>query len=259
MVINRHIAVLFWIWTRREIRSRFAGSFMGGLWAVLQPVLTVALFYVIFAVVLQIRIPELAHQAGYFYFLLTGLLPWLSISEAVSRAAGSLLAQEQFLQKLAFPKDIIPAAAIVASLPTQVIGSVVLIILLLIVGDTLSLNLLWWPVVFGLQMLLLLGIGFGLAALAFYIKDLIFALPIVLQIFFYTTPILYSLEMVPPAYRSLYLLNPFFPLIEMYHFAFLGLPMQPLTILAGVVWAMVAAVCGLGFYWLTRATLGEQP
>ena len=131
--LRRH-AYLFLLWMQRDIKSRYAGSVGGLFWALLQPVFTIALFYVVFALVLQVRVPELASTSGYFLYLLAGLLPWLSISDGLARSTGALVGQEQFLQKVVFPIEIIPATAVITSLVTQLIGMVFLLIFLVAAG-----------------------------------------------------------------------------------------------------------------------------
>ena len=143
---------LFLLWLRRDFKSRYAGSIAGLLWALLQPLFTIAIFYVVFALVLRVRIPEFANESGYFFYLLAGLLPWLSIADGIARASGALVAQEQFLQRIVFPIDILPVTVIVSSLAAQLVGTVIYIVMLWFAGLLEPWRLLFWPLILLLQL-----------------------------------------------------------------------------------------------------------
>lgn len=248
---------LFRVWLRREIKSRYAGSLAGALWAIVAPLFTVALFYVLFAFIFKVRVPEIASQAGYFYYLLSGILPWLGISDGLSRATGVIVGHEQFLQKQAFPVEILPLTAVTGALIAQLVGTVVLIVLLIEAG-LYTHRILWlFPLVLVAQVLLCLGLGFTLALFAVHFRDLLHAVPLALQFLFYATPILYQIAMVPEAYRGFFLLNPFAVLIGFYHAAFLGLPISGVQIAALVAWLILLAGGGLLLFRLFRPTLGD--
>ncbi len=248
---------LFLLWVRRDLHARYAGSLGGGLWAVLLPLLTVGLFYVIFAVVLQVRIPALAGDSGYFFYLLAGLLPWLALSEGATRATGVLVAEEQFLQKLVFPVWILPGTVIAASLLPQLVGTL-LFLVLLAGGGLLSLSsLVLWPLLFSCQIAMQWGLGLSLAVLGVHLRDLIQVLPVLLQLLFYASPILYPKTLVPADYQDLFLLNPFSSLIEAYHAVFLGLPLTGSSLVALIVWTLLLGGGGSLLYRLLKPTLGD--
>ena len=258
-IVDRHrnLAYLFWLWVRRDIRSRYAGSAAGLAWAILAPLGTLGVFYVVFALVLRVRVPQLAGDSGFFFFLLTGLLPWLAVADGLTRATGALVAQEQFLQKLMFPVGVLPAAVVVASLVPQLVGTLVLLALLAGTGLLPVTALLWFPGVFALQLLLTLGVGLALSIITVHVRDVAQAVPVLLQLLFYTTPILYPLSLIPETYRDLYMLNPLACLVQTYHAVFLGFPLAPLTLAMLGIWSLVL---GIGGWWLFRVlkpTLGD--
>ena len=253
---GRRHGYLFWLWLQRDLKSRYAGSVGGLLWAVLQPLFTIALFYVVFALILKVRIPELASGSGYFLYLLAGLLPWLSISEGLARATGALVGQEQFLQKVVFPIEIIPVTAVLSSLATQLIGLLFLLGFLTWFG-LLSARLLLLPVVLACQLLMCLGLGCALAVLGVHLKDLLQLVPVLLQFLFYSAPILYPRSFIAPGYHKFFLLNPFTALIEVYHWVFLGLPLYLPTLLALVFWTVVLGLGGWLLFRTLKPTLGD--
>ena len=254
-VLRQH-GFLFWLWLKRDLKSRYAGSVGGLVWALLLPLFTVLLFYVVFALVLQVRVPALASERGYFLYLLAGLLPWLSTADGLTRAVSALAGQEQFLQKIVFPIDILPATAVVSSLLTQAVGTVVL--LLLLAGEgLLSLRLLLLPLVLVAQLLMVLGLGLALSILAVHLRDLLQLVPVLLQFLFYSAPILYPVTMIPAGYHRYFLLNPFTGLIEVYHWLYLGIPVGAPAVLALLFWAVVLGLGGALLFRVLKPTLGD--
>lgn len=248
---------LFRVWLRREVKSRYAGSFAGSLWAIAGPLFTVALFYVLFAFIFRVRVPEIASQAGYFYYLLAGILPWLTISEGLSRATGVIVGHEQFLQKQAFPVEILPLTSVFGALFAQLVGTVIFVLLLLWAG-LLGPQVLWlFPLAFMAQVIMTTGLALVLAILSVHFRDMLHAVPLLLQFFFYATPILYQLAMVPEAYRPLFLLNPFACLVTVYHAAFLGMPLSPTVLIALFAWVIVLGVGGILLFRVLKPTIGE--
>lgn len=252
----RQHGFLFWLWLKRDVKSRYAGSAGGLAWAVLMPLSTVLLFYVVFALVLRVRVPELASKQGYFLYLLAGLMPWISIADGLSRATGALAGQEQFLQKIVFPIDVLPATAIVSSLLTQAVGTVVLLILMT-GNDLLGWRLLALPLVLTCQLALTLGLGCALAIVSVHLRDTLQVVPVLLQFVFYSAPILYARSLIPPRYHPLFLLNPFTGLIEAYHWLFLDMPIGPGTLLSLLFWTAVLGGGGWALFQALKPTLGD--
>lgn len=254
--MNIHLNLL-WLWLKRDIKSRYAGSLIGLVWAILSPILTITLFYVLFAYIFKVRIPELAADSGFFYYLLVGMLPWLAISEGISRSTGTLVAHEQFLQKQAFPVGILPTTVVIGALLPQLIGTVLLIGLLISSELFQPQALLTLPLLLFAQIIITLGLGMVLSILALHIRDLIHAIPISLQFLFYATPILYPLSMVPSQYHPFYLLNPFACLVLGYQSALLGTKISIFTIGALILWVLFLGGGGYLLYRLLKPTIGE--
>ncbi|WP_369667071.1 ABC transporter permease [Thioalkalicoccus limnaeus] len=248
---------VFRIWLRRDIKSRYAGSLAGLLWAVISPIATIALFYLLFAFIFQIRVPEIAAQSGFFFYLLAGLLPWLSIAEGLSRATGVIVGHEGFLQKQAFPVEVLPVTVVTASLVTQGVGTLVFVVLLWWAG-ILGEGVPWlWPLALIAQLAMTIGLGLALAVLAMHLRDLLHATPLVLQFLFYASPILYPMSMVPVAVHHLYLLNPFAVLVRTYHAAFLGLELPMAVLVSLGIWTLVLGGGGYLVFRTLKPTLGE--
>ena len=256
-LLSKH-GFLFLLWLRRDFKSRYAGSIAGLLWALLQPLFTIAIFYVVFALVLKVRIPEFANQAGYFFYLLAGLLPWLSIADGIARASGSLVAQEQFLQRIVFPIDILPITVIVSSLAAQLIGTIIYVLLLWSAGVLEPWRLFFWPLVLLAQLGMCLGIGCLLAIISIYVRDVVQIVPVVLQLLFYAAPILYPKSIIPERYHSLFWLNPVTGLIEAYQAVFLGFSMSMASLVALGLWVLLLGGGGWLLFRALKPTLGDH-
>ncbi len=244
------------LWTHREIVSRYAGSVGGLLWALLQPLLTIALYYFVFAVVLKVRIPELASEEGYFLYLLAGLLPWLGLAEGLAAAAASLVANESLLKKVVFPVGILPLSSVLAALVPQVVALAVFLVVLAAVGPLSVQGLLWLPVVLGCQLAMTVGLGMMLAVLTFYFRDLQQLIPVVMQFLFYMAPVLYPRDFVPPQYQGWLVVHPFATLIDGYHRALLDLPWSEDSRLALMLWTLFLGGGGLIGYRRLRRSMG---
>lgn len=253
---NRYILLL---WIKREIRARYAGTAGGVVWATLVPLCTIALYFIFFSLVLKIKIPEVAGSSGYFFYLLAGLIPWMSISEGLGRSASSLVDYGFLIQKMVFPMDIIPITVVMVSLVPQLVGFMIYFIMLGYSHLIDFQRFLWVPCIFFLQVLLMLGMSYLLSALGAVFRDSIQAVGIILQFWFYLTPILYPLKMVPAHFRALILWsNPLTPLIMAYQWAFLGISLPQWMPEMLLFWTMLFLAAGPSFYLFVAPTLADQ-
>lgn len=245
------------LWTRREIVSRYAGSVGGLLWALIHPLLTIALYYFVFAVVLKVRIPELASEEGYFLYLLAGLLPWLGLADGLAGAAGSLLVNEPLLRKVVFPVGVLPLSSVLAALVPQLTALAVFLVMLAAVGPLSVQGLLWLPVLLGCQLTMTVGLGLMFAVLTFCFRDLQQLIPVMMQFLFYMAPILYPRDFVPQDYQGWLVAHPFAALIDGYHRALLDLPWSGDSRLALVLWTLFLGGGGLIVYRRLRRAMGK--
>jgi lipopolysaccharide transport system permease protein len=213
--------LFFLIW--REIRVRYAHTVLGVLWTVLQPLATMALFTVIFSrltAVAPIGVP-------YPIFALIGLVAWTYVAGAVAGAAESLIANPTLITKVYFPRLAIPLAPVGAGLLDFVVSAVLLILGLLYyrIAPPFPHLLLVVPLTVML-VLATAGIGIFLSALNLRFRDARYTIPFALQLWFFGSPIAYSLSSLPDRYRTVFILNPLAGIIEGYRSALL--PNSPL-------------------------------
>ena len=253
---NRYLLLL---WSKRELKARYAGTAAGAVWATLVPLCTIALYYIFFSLVLKIKIPDVAGSSGYFFYLLAGLIPWMTLSESLGRSASCLVDYGFLVQKMVFPMDIIPATVVIVSLVPQAVGFIAYFAMLGFSHLMVFHRVIYVPFIFFCQILLMLGMAYLLAALGAVFRDSIQAVGIILQFWFYLTPILYPLKMVPAFFRPFILWsNPLTPFIMSYQWAFLGVEMPRWIPGMMLVWTALAVALGTAFYQLVAPTLADQ-
>lgn len=225
---------------RRDLAARYAGSFGGPLWAVLNPAVVCALYAFVFAGVFKQPAPAGFH-GGYVEFLLAGLLPWLGVQEAITRAATSVSDQAHLVKKLRFPIELLVASSLGAALVIQTIGLAILTAFLLASGrGAVQPGLLL--LAFAFEVLLLTGPALILASLNVFFRDTAQLLPPLVMIAFWLTPILYPESAVPRFAARLLTLNPLRDLVQLFRAALFASPPPPPERVAA--WSAVLLVVG---------------
>jgi lipopolysaccharide transport system permease protein len=200
------------VWSLREIRVRYKQSILGSAWAIAQPLSLMLIFSTIFTVFVKIPTADIPYPI----FAYIALLPWVFFSTSITFAVTSLTNQLNLVTKVYFPREIMPAASVAASLADFLIASVVFIGMMLYYQIPVTGPFILLPVLMLIQVMLVLGIALIVSAMNVFYRDLRFVVPLVLQLWMYATPIIYPSSLVPERYRTLYLLNPMASLIEGY-------------------------------------------
>jgi lipopolysaccharide transport system permease protein len=192
----------------RELKARYRGSVLGFFWSFINPLLLLLVYSFVFTVVLPGQHPP--EIQPYALFLFCGILPWTWFSSSLSEAANSLLAGGNLIKKVLFPAEILPIVAVLANMMHFFFGLPILLGFLVYFGTTITfVEVLWFPVVVAVQLLLTLGIGLILAALTVHFRDIKDILSNLLTFWFFATPIIYPMHMAPGVSKSLLNLNPF--------------------------------------------------
>jgi len=194
--------------TQRDLAARYRGSFGDALWAVWNPLLQMATFFFVFGVVLKTRFPGIESESGYAFYLIAGMLPWLAISEAVARAPGAMVENRHLVKKTVFPFEIIAVEHLLAALVTQAIGTVIFLAAHMIFLGPPKWTLVWLPLLLVPQVLLTLGVAWGLSAVGVYLRDLIQVMGPVLTLIFYATPICYPESALPEELAGWFRMSP---------------------------------------------------
>ncbi len=200
---------LLWALVTRELKGRYRRSLLGPAWAILQP-----LFYMVIFTFLRGVLDISSEGVPYVIFTYSALVPWTFFSNAVSWCGPSVLTNAGIVKKIAIAREVFPTASVVTSLIDLLFSSIILAGMMIWFCVTVGWSLLWLPVLVLLTALLALGLGLGIAALGTYKRDIIFAVPFLMQFWLLATPIMYPLGKVPERWQYFYTLNPMVGIVE---------------------------------------------
>lgn len=213
---------LTWRFYRRDLVNRFAGSFSGGLWALFQPLLQLAVTSFVFVVVFKVRVPGLESLA-YVSFLAVAFWPWNAFAEAVLRSTTSIQDNAALIGKVALPREILVVASVCASFTIHLVGFVAVVVVLALAGqgvhpEGLAPALLLYVPLFALA----LGIALLCAAIQVFVRDLVQVLGQVLPLLMFAAPVYYGREQLPERFRAWLDWNPFTWYAESFRALLLG-------------------------------------
>lgn len=198
----------------RDISTRYAGTLVGGVWALGQPVLLLLIYGLVFRKIFKVEFPELQNHS-YTAFVAIALWPWMAFQESIMRGGQSIVGNAALIKKVAFPKELLVIASVASNYAVQFLGFCVVIAILVATGEPLSISavpivIFCWIVLFVLAVTCTLLI----AAFQVFLKDIDHLLGPVFMILFYATPVLYPLSKVPEVVVPLMNLNPIVHIIE---------------------------------------------
>ena len=230
----------------RDIKVRYKQTALGVAWVLLQPLLAMGIFSIVFG-----QRGLAANGVPYPLFVVSGLVPWFYFSNATSGASGSVVGNTQLISKVYFPRLAIPLAAVLANLVDLSIGLVLELVLLAVFGVGFGWQLLALPLLVALIVLTALGVSVWLAALDVQYRDVRYAVPFLVQVWLFATPVIYSSGDVPERWRPLLALNPMTGVIEAFRWALLGNGDPPVSGLLGSA-LVVALLLGTGLLYFRR-------
>jgi lipopolysaccharide transport system permease protein len=198
---------------RRDILGRYRGSFGGSFWTIINPLLLMATYFVVFGVILYNR--KYATRYDFALYFLAGMLPWLPFSEAVGRSPTVVLEHRNFVKKLVFAVETLPVNLVVSGLVTELFAVLLYCGFLLAIRHTIPVTILWLPVLLIPQVLFTAGISWFLAGLGAFVRDLGQIIGFVLTAWFFLTPICYPEEQLPTSIPFL-TKNPMYVLVHGY-------------------------------------------
>ena len=244
--------VYFFVW--RDVKVRYRQTLLGVLWAVLQPVITMVVFTVVFG--------HLAGMASdgvpYPLFALAALLPWTFFATGVSQAANSLVGNQNLLKKVYFPRLVIPLSVVLTGLVDLAVAATVLAAMMAYYGVAPGPEaLLLLPLVL-LALLTTLSLGLWLSALNVRYRDVRYVVPFALQVWLFLTPVAYPSSVVDEPWRSLSALNPMVGVVEGVRWALLGTDTAPgRLVLVSAMTTLVLLVGGIWFFRRVEGTFAD--
>ena len=233
-------------WTGRTIRGRYQQSLLGWLWAIIQPLATVVVFSVIFTQIIPVDTGDIPYPV----FSYVAVVPWTFLSTSLTDMTAAIIQNMSLVTKIYFPREAIPIAAMLARLLDFGVAAALLIILMIIFRvQPFPLGWLFIPLILAVQIALIVGLGLAAAALNVFFRDVQPLLGLFIQLWFYASPIIYPVTLVPERFRTLYFLNPMAGILESYRDVLLRQTLPGSYLLLSAVISIVMLVVG---YWLFR-------
>lgn len=245
---------LFYFLAWRDVKVRYKQTILGVAWAVLQPLLTMIIFLVVFGRVAQMSTD--GTPGPLFYF--AGLVPWIYFSVAIGNSANSLVGNSNLLTKVYFPRSILPASPVLSGLVDYAFGGLFLAGFLAYYRIVPNGRLLLWPVITLLLAMMTYGVGLFLAALTVKFRDVKYATPFFIQLGLFVTPVIYPVSFIPEKYRTLIALNPLTGIIDSYRAMLI--PTSPLHwdwLAISAVMSLLVLVGGSVYFSKTERAFGD--
>jgi lipopolysaccharide transport system permease protein len=205
---------------QRDLEARYKGSILGNFWPLVNQLSQLLIYTYVFSIVLKVKLDLKDLAANDFTFglwLFAGLVPWIAFNSGLSQAATAVIAQPNLVKKVIFPLELLPLVPIGSAFLESTLGQMVLICLVGLLTGKLSLLVLLLPLIWIPQLLLTAGLGYLAAGLTVFLRDIPQTLSVVLNLWFYLTPIVYPLKIVPDPFRTLvFWLNPLAAIAQVY-------------------------------------------
>ena len=234
---------LIWALALKELRVRYKRSVLGFIWALLNPLLMMVVMTVVFGTLLQISLPH------YSIFLLSMLLPWTFFSQTLSYSVESIVSNGELLKKVRVAEIVFPVAALVSNIINFLLSIIPLLVLIVALRFPLHWTLIYLPVPMVGLFLFTLGVAFFFATANVFYRDVSHIIQVILQVWFYLSPIIYSLDRVPEHYRWFFRLNPLLYMLNGFRLSiYYGLLPTLQSMMASLICGLLALGIGLSIF-----------
>ena len=206
---------------QRDMNARYKGSVLGNLWPMLNQLSQLFIYTYVFAIVLQVKLTLKGVSADdsfvFGLWLFSGLVPWIAFSSGLTQASGSVVGQPNLVKKVVFPLSLLPLVPILSSFLESTFGLMALIVFVAFLANSVHATLLLLPLVWIPQLLITAGLGYLMAGLTVFIRDVPQTVAVLLNLWFYATPLIYPADMIPAPFQQwVFWLNPLAAIAEMY-------------------------------------------
>lgn len=195
---------------KKDIRGKYKASFLGVLWSFVNPLLSVLVYAIVFPYIMRVQTPN------YLLFLISGIIPYNWFTTVVSQSSGIFVYNSNIIKKVYFPREILPISAVTSGLVNFLISCIIILLFAIFGGVGIGWHLVFLPFLALIQYVFTLGVSFILSALNVYIRDVEYIVSFVLQMLFYATPILYTVDMFHGWILWIFRINPMTHLINAY-------------------------------------------
>lgn len=233
--------------TAREIKIRYKQTLLGVAWAILQPASLTIIFTLVFGYFLKVSTGDVPYPV----FVYSALVPWMFFSNSLSFGSLSVVNNGNLVTKIYFPREILPLSSIGAALFDFVMASFVFVLLMIVYKITPTFNLIYIAILIPALFFLTCGIAFILSAINVLYRDIKFVVPLVLQIWLFLTPIIYSTSQVPEKYQIFLRINPLVPLLE--NFRLVTVYAQAPNFTEVILFTLISILIFFAGYWFFKS------
>ena len=213
---------------KRDIMEKYKGSFIGVFWSIIHPLMLLIIYTFVFSVIYKVRFGAEHSIKNFAIYLFTAMLPWISFSEAVTKASDIVVNQVSLVKKTIFPIEMLPFFTVVSSITTEFFALGVLFLIIIIFYKIAGITLLFLIIIIFLQLIFTLSISNLVAVLNVFIRDISQIINVVLMVWMFGTPILYSVTMIPERFKIIYYINPMAIIVTSYRWIILENKIPPL-------------------------------
>jgi lipopolysaccharide transport system permease protein len=250
--------------TVRDLKARYKNSVLGIGWSLLNPLLMMLVFTLVYTVMLG-----QSDRPDYSAFILSGLLPWNFFSAAIMGGTGAIVGNSHLIKKLYFPREVLPLSILLSNLVNFLIAIPVYIVLAALLGNQLTLWVVWLPVVMIVQMIFALGVSLVLATVNVFYRDVQQIMEVIILAWFFLTPVIWDVNMLPisrtvlgidlPIQRLTYILNPMASIIAAYRdILYYGRPIGADFFLRTAVTAIIVLLIGFAVFHRLSGRFAEE-
>ncbi len=235
---------LLYFLTWRDIKVRYKQTILGFAWAILQPFMMMVVFSLFFGNLLKVP----SEGIPYPLFNYAAILPWTLFAQGITRSSESLVANVNMVQKVYFPRLIMPLGSVLAPVVDFAIAFIILIGMMFYFGYPPTLSILWLPVFIILVLITALGVGLWLSVINVKYRDVRYAVPFLTQLWLFASPVVYASSLLPQKFQAIYGLNPMAGVIEGFRWALLGTDPPGSLIAISVTIVLVILISGVFYF-----------
>ncbi len=188
---------------QRELRGRYKGSILGYLWTLINPLLQLLIYTIVFSIIMR------ADYQRYYLFLFVALVPWLFFSSSILGGTTLLISQKELVNKIYFPREVLPIAHVLSQLVNMCLSMIIIFVALIVLHEWIGMGpLIVLPVIVALEFIMALGFTFLVSSITVYFRDFQFILSVIIMGWQFLSPVMYGIDLIPSAYTKIYFINP---------------------------------------------------
>ena len=243
---------------KRDISSKYVGSLLGLYWSVINPIITLMVYIIVFGVFLKVRLPGDTNIWDFALYFAAGFIPWLAFQDSVMRASRSIIDNKNYIKKVPFPSEIFPVYTTFSEFFNLLIGLGIFFILFLVLKGVPTIFILLLPFAILLQMIFTLSLSFFLSSGAVYFRDIPQILGALFMIWFWATPIAYTVNLIPQEFQWIVMINPAYYMLEIYRDVLFYGKIPNLQIIGPfLIFSVVLFLISILFFRKTKSGFGE--